>query len=277
MLVVGLSQGSDLIKFPVAVEREESGTDVVVTTVNMDGQVLRANVDTSSDVTFFIDKAWYEKESPGGCDKILHKCHECKTPCMKSGTEIVNFEDGSSVRVSITTGKLNLPGMPPIDVDFGLVNRLTGWPQSFAVLGLSAQTGRYVPVINQIMRKPPSERPIKGTAFSFYLRREDPPTGELILGGDDPSLHKRLSYMAVTEPDLYLPPVTFYLQGVNGKDVPIRVEPADYVTVKDKEGASTCYLAMRSSTEGALGFPALRGHYILFNWDQNKIGVGHLK
>ncbi|KAF4737930.1 hypothetical protein FOZ62_000661 [Perkinsus olseni] len=153
----------------------------------VDNQDIHAVVDTGNPYTFLVWKHWYEKEYPGGCDKLAFKCYECTpAPCQPGSNKTLNFYDGENMTIFKHSGVVDFGTATENDISFGLIAGGEGRP--FASLGLAPPYARmkpYAPLMQQLMDRSKSTRLVKKSSFSLYLVAGENPTGELILGGKD--------------------------------------------------------------------------------------------
>ncbi|KAF4658786.1 hypothetical protein FOL47_007826 [Perkinsus chesapeaki] len=191
-----------------------------------DGQSIYALVDTGIDATFFVWRKWYENNHQD-CAQLIFGCYECIPPCKEGPTKKIVFADGHEVDIFKHTGKLDLNGGVSTSLDFGLVaaydhDAATIW----ASLGLAASdplTALCKSVIEQLYDK----KIITGTSFSIYFTAGDNPSGELILGGDDPSKHAGpLSYVQIVDREDFSFQVLGLTIGTDPKNTIAMVKPA---------------------------------------------------
>ncbi|KAF4667616.1 hypothetical protein FOL47_003455 [Perkinsus chesapeaki] len=181
---------AELVKLDIYRELmgEKKDLSVALAKVKIDDEELHLLVDTGSQYTFGVWKTWYEEKVPGGCDKLIYKCYECKPPpCTKGPTKTIEFADGTEADIFQQSGSLDLNQLGSKLISFGLVSRYTSPYSIHAGLGLGPATASikpYTPILKQL------EGVLPSTAFSLYLRPGDKPSGQLILGGQDPSLYQ---------------------------------------------------------------------------------------
>ncbi|EER01782.1 hypothetical protein Pmar_PMAR015524 [Perkinsus marinus ATCC 50983] len=199
---LGKCWAEKLIRMSIFVQKEDALTNPgdLMTNLKVDGEDVTVLVDTGSPFTYFVWRHWYESTNPGGCEKIIYKCYECNpAPCHEGPKKHVKFIDGTYVNVFFYSGKVNFGSFTASGIDFGLLAGTNGGAS--AALGLAPRSPSakpYVPLINQLLALPKSERPIEKSIFSVYLNAASHPTGELILGGQDKSKYiGSLKYMKV--------------------------------------------------------------------------------
>ncbi|KAF4730796.1 hypothetical protein FOZ62_023480 [Perkinsus olseni] len=155
--------------------------------LKVDNQDIHAVVDTGNPYIFLVWKHWYEKEYPGGCDKLAFKCYECSpAPCQPGPNKTLNFYDGENMTIFKHSEVVDFGTVTENDISFGLIAGAEGRP--FASLGLAPPYARmkpYAPLMQQLMDRSKSTRLVKKSSFSLYLVAGENPTGELILGGKD--------------------------------------------------------------------------------------------
>ncbi|KAF4652010.1 hypothetical protein FOL47_011305 [Perkinsus chesapeaki] len=166
-----------------------------------DGQITYALVDTGAPYVFLVWKQWYEN-SHEDCKEFLFGCYECIPPCKQGPTKTYTFADHSAVSLFLHTGKLDFNGEVSTPLDFGLVAGFNRDPATiWASLGLGPSdpsTAPYKSIVELLFTK----KIITGNSFSIYFTGGDDPSGQLILGGDDPSKHAGpLSYVQIVNKD----------------------------------------------------------------------------
>ncbi|KAF4678405.1 hypothetical protein FOZ60_016765 [Perkinsus olseni] len=191
--------GSQVVKIDIS--REPEGIHhSVVAKLKVDNDEVYPVVDTGTHYLFFIWKNWFEGVHKGDCSKILAGCYECPSgPCKGGPKTKVTFGDGTRVSLFKEEGKLQHDtGTTPIE--FGLTANYASPDQSaqpHASLGLARNPKPgigYLSIVEQLL----SKKVIGSSAFSLYLKRGDHSTGQVILGGTDPSLYKApLLFLAV--------------------------------------------------------------------------------
>ncbi|KAF4716869.1 hypothetical protein FOZ63_012837 [Perkinsus olseni] len=113
----------------------------------------------------------------------------------------LKVDDKTTVTMFEHSGEINFGRATASGIKFYLMTDCNRVP--FASLGLSPPDpiyGTYLPTIQQLLGRPKSQRLIKRSAFSVYLRGGDRPTGELILGGQDGSKYRgALEYVTIVD------------------------------------------------------------------------------
>ncbi|KAF4672711.1 hypothetical protein FOL47_000190 [Perkinsus chesapeaki] len=159
-----------------------------------DGQNIYAIIDTGTPYFFLVWKQWYEG-SHQSCNELIFGCYECVSPCKQGPTKIFTFVGDREVWLFPHTGKLDLKGKVSASLDFGLVsgyNRNPGMIWASLCLKQSHPDSPYKSIVEQLFTK----KIIASNSFSIYFTGGDNPSGQLILGGDDPSKHAGpLSYV----------------------------------------------------------------------------------
>ncbi|KAF4702708.1 hypothetical protein FOZ62_013934 [Perkinsus olseni] len=67
----------------------------------------------------------------------------------------------------------------------------------------------------------------------------------------------------------YLPSITYFMEGLNGEEVPLEIPSTSYVYKKTE---AICILAITFGDRWIIGLPALIGHYFLYDWQNARIG-----
>ncbi|KAF4678334.1 hypothetical protein FOL47_000063 [Perkinsus chesapeaki] len=193
------------IRLPIKRMPFESGLDVYSIMVDLvvDGQSLRALIDTGTWTTFFVWKSWYEKGQPGGCSMLTFGCYECPgQPCMAGPTETDKFADGSGATWFKRNGMITFASVST-KLDYGLLSKydyIQDIPVPHASFGLAPNADKsssYIPIIQQLR----SQKLIDNSRFSVYLKPGKELAGELLIGADDPVLYKGpLRYISLVKP-----------------------------------------------------------------------------
>ncbi|KAF4675079.1 hypothetical protein FOZ60_001110, partial [Perkinsus olseni] len=183
--------GAAVVK--VDISRELEGVHyALVAELKVDGQEVKAVVDTGARETFLIWRHWFNGVAPGGCETILYGCYECTPePCVKGPTKEVSLVDDTEITFFEHTGKFAFD-VGEVSIDFGLTADYKS-PSSkiepHAGIGLRSSgksTGGPKTLIDQLV----SKEVIDTDAFSLHLATDEHATGKLILGGDDPDSYK---------------------------------------------------------------------------------------
>ncbi|KAF4724225.1 hypothetical protein FOZ63_006851 [Perkinsus olseni] len=245
---------AQLVKIDLS--REPGVDDIywVVAKLKVDNEEIFAVVDSGAWHLFFVWKHWYESVHPKGCETLLFKCYECSpAPCTPGVTTKITFVDGTTVSIFKESGQALFNG-GKTSIDFGLIANYkagTGSVEPHASLGLGRvlkPESKYRPLIEQLTTK----KIIGSSAFSLYLKPGGPPTGQLILGGDDPTLYKGpLTFLDLVEDDL----VTFTGFGVGGASYP-------KVVVQGKADLDTgmqSFIVPQSLYDEIIGYLGTRG------------------
>ncbi|KAF4649303.1 hypothetical protein FOL47_002205, partial [Perkinsus chesapeaki] len=166
-----------------------------------DGQNIYALVDTGATYLFFVWKYWFE-DNLENCNELIFGCYECAPPCKQGPTKTFTFGDGAKVWLFPHTGKLDFNGGVSAPLDFGLVSGFNRDSATiWASLGLRPShpgSAPYKSIVEQLFAK----KIIASNSFSIYFTGGDNPSGQLILGGDDPSKHAGpLSYVQIVNED----------------------------------------------------------------------------
>ncbi|KAF4686955.1 hypothetical protein FOZ60_004670 [Perkinsus olseni] len=202
-IALAVSNPVDAAVVKVDISRELEGLSYGLTAkLKVDGQDVKAVVDTGARETFFIWRPWYETLVPGGCKTILYKCYDCKPDqCAQGPNYEVSFSDGSKVTLFEHTGKFAFD-VGEVSIDFGLTKDYKS-PSSkidpHAGLGLRS-SGKSTSGRKTLLDQLVSRKVISTDVFSLYLTTAEHATGKLILGGDDPSLYKApMSFVKVVK------------------------------------------------------------------------------
>ncbi|KAF4655378.1 hypothetical protein FOL47_009467 [Perkinsus chesapeaki] len=146
-----------------------------------------------------IWKQWYEN-SHEDCKEFLFGCYECNPPCKQGPTKTVDFVGGARIQLFPHTGKLDFNDGVSTSLDFGLVaafNReLTSIWASLGLAPSDTETAPYRSVPEQLLLK----KVITESSYAIYFNAGANPSGELILGGDDPSKRAgALNYLKIVD------------------------------------------------------------------------------
>ncbi|KAF4651333.1 hypothetical protein FOL47_000483 [Perkinsus chesapeaki] len=200
-------------RMDIFLERTGSSSSVLNPLVNLhiDGINVNALVDTGGVYLFFLWKTWYEATQNGSCASTIYKCYECDpAPCLAGPSETLKFDDGSRVRTFLYTSSINFGTESARGINIGLVCGFVPGPESrstvWASLGLRARWSSmypdYMTIIEQLLAQPAGERLIDRSSFSVYMKAEEHPSGEVILGGQDPTKYDGLlGYIKVVNDD----------------------------------------------------------------------------
>ncbi|KAF4666017.1 hypothetical protein FOL46_003321 [Perkinsus olseni] len=245
---------AQLVKIDLS--REPGVDDIywVVAKLKVDNEEIFAVVDSGAWHLFFVWKHWYESVHPKGCETLLFKCYECSpAPCTPGVTTKITFVDGTTVSIFKESGQALFNGRKT-SIDFGLIANYkagTGSVEPHASLGLGRvlkPESKYRPLIEQLTTK----KVIGSSAFSLYLKPGGPPTGQLILGGDDPTLYKGpLTFLDLVEDDL----VAFTGFGVGGASCPKVVAQGK----ADLDTGTQSFIVPQSLYDEIIGYLGTRG------------------
>ncbi|KAF4679973.1 hypothetical protein FOZ60_014265 [Perkinsus olseni] len=198
VLFVG-SCGENIIRMPISriLTTGKPAELLMVTPLKVDGQDMYAQVDTGSSHTQLVWRTWYESVSPKGCGDLFYKCYHCvSTECLKGPTTSIHYVDGSTLTVFPHFGDFYFDGATAIAMKFGLVTGASRGPWAAIGLGSRSVKPPYKRFVDQLR----SQHLIDSGVFSLYLSSGRAPSGELIIGGDDPSKYVgHLEYFGITD------------------------------------------------------------------------------
>ncbi|KAF4721924.1 hypothetical protein FOZ63_029612 [Perkinsus olseni] len=179
----------------------------------VDTQDLYAVVDTGSPHTHLVWKKWYGSSPDRKCDDFFYKCYDCNpSPVELKAAKKITFVDKTSVTIFPYAGDFHFNGVtgsykptpnqcPPQsltaeDIDFGVVMDASHGP--WAALGLGPQA--ISPPFSRFVDQLVDAELIDSPTFAVYLSSGSSSSGELIIGGDDPSKYDGpLGYIDITD------------------------------------------------------------------------------
>ncbi|EER06346.1 aspartyl protease, putative [Perkinsus marinus ATCC 50983] len=352
-LLLAVVHAELILRLPISLDVYDPGRPdlFLIADITVDAMSFRQLVDTGSPVTFFIWRKWYESVKPGGCETIPSKCYACLPECTPGPTEVFSFQDGTEVTLFKHSGAFSFGGKVVRNIDFGLMANFNfeyTFPPSLIGLGYPhKEPAPYEPLIKQLLDKPKAQRLIGKNMFSVYLDSAAKPTGELLLGGQDPTkyvgpmvfvpsakdhwevaligmkvganaevkfgkpmsteidtgatgifmsesyrnkLLKDLQSTA-TKPvkfqpyeDLFeincadrqsLQPVTLFMRGAGGQSVPLEIPQEHYIRLYGRH--CLLFFGLTDIDTWAIGNLVLPGRYLLFDYQENKIGFAKTK
>ncbi|KAF4665291.1 hypothetical protein FOL47_004664 [Perkinsus chesapeaki] len=167
--------------------------------LKVDRQNLNALVDTNSPFTFFIWKKWYEDVLQKDCGSTVYGCYECDPPPCESGpTTTFEFLDRMRVTTFLHTVSVSSGVKTATGINVGLISNVTQGDRvgnAWASLGLEGSVEdapEYESIMEQLLAQPRPQRLIESNSFSIYTKPGKYPTGEVILGGQDPTKYDGL-------------------------------------------------------------------------------------
>ncbi|KAF4651224.1 hypothetical protein FOL47_000530 [Perkinsus chesapeaki] len=184
--VLAVAKGDKLVRMDLTIRRTHSSqtcSDLVVK-LTIDGQVLFSVVDTGASLLSLVWKQWFEM-SRGVCEDLFFGCYQCVSPCKQGQITNFAFDDDSVVSVFPHSGVFDLSDGTSARLDFGLVagfNRNISLVWSSFGLAIS-EDENYKSIVQQLSDKDI----IDDNSFSIYLNTADSNSGEVILGGEDPT------------------------------------------------------------------------------------------
>ncbi|KAF4677502.1 hypothetical protein FOZ60_017306 [Perkinsus olseni] len=173
----------------------------IVAPLKVDTQDLNAVIDTGSPYTHLVWKKWYESFPQNKCDDFFYKCYDCNPSQMElKAAKKITFVDKTSLTVFPYAGDFYFYGVTAEDIDFGVVNDASHGAWAALGLGPQATSPSFPRFVDQLVDAELIDSPV----FAVYLSAGNSPSGELIIGGDDPSKYEGpLGYMDVVDKQLY--------------------------------------------------------------------------
>ncbi|KAF4677503.1 hypothetical protein FOZ60_017307 [Perkinsus olseni] len=169
----------------------------IVTPLKVDTQDLHVVIDTGSPYTQLVWKKWYESSPDRKCDGFFYKCYDCNpSPVELKAAKKITFVDKTSLTIFPYAGDFYFYGVTAEDIDFGVVMDASHGP--WAALGLGPQdtSPPFPRFVDQLVDAELIDSPV----FAVYLSSGSSPSGELIIGGDDPSKYDGpLGYIDITD------------------------------------------------------------------------------
>ncbi|KAF4651225.1 hypothetical protein FOL47_000531, partial [Perkinsus chesapeaki] len=182
----GVAEGDKLARMDLSIRRTYT-FDIYpnpVVQLTVDGQVLFSLVDTGASLLSLVWTEWFGR-SRGVCQNLFFGCYQCVSPCKQGRTTTFSFVEGSDVSVFPHSGVFDLSDGTSARLDFGLVagfNRNP--PRIWSSFGLApSEDQEYRSIVQQLSDK----NIINDNSFSIYLNPGDGNSGEVILGGEDPT------------------------------------------------------------------------------------------
>ncbi|KAF4672552.1 hypothetical protein FOL47_000387 [Perkinsus chesapeaki] len=156
--------------------------------LKVDGQDVRLLVDTGTPVLSLVWKDWFE-DPHQKCVDIIFGCFECEPSCQGGPTKDFWFEDHACVSVFLHSGTFDFGRAQSAgEIDFGLVARFNGNPWNiWASLGLKPAADAEPKAYQSLVQQLATKNVIEYESFTVYFNEEDFASGEIILGGEDPS------------------------------------------------------------------------------------------
>ncbi|KAF4648672.1 hypothetical protein FOZ61_002349 [Perkinsus olseni] len=180
------SCGGEVIRMKIFTQQTESRVpwERIVTPLKVDTQDLYAVIDTGSPYTQLIWKKWYESSPERRCDELFYKCYGCNpSPIELKAAKKITFVDKTSVTIFPYAGDFYFYGVTAEHIDFGVVMDASHGP--WAALGLGPQDTS--PPFPRFVDQLVDAELIDSPTFAVYLSSGSSPSGEIIIGGDDPS------------------------------------------------------------------------------------------
>ncbi|KAF4735518.1 hypothetical protein FOZ62_026043 [Perkinsus olseni] len=324
------SCGGEVIRMKISTQQTESRAPWkrIVTPLKVDTQDLYAVVDTGSPHTHLVWKKWYGSSPDRKCDDFFYKCYDCNpSPVELKAAKKITFVDKTSLTIFPYAGDFHFNGVtgsykptpnqcPPQsltaeDIDFGVVMDASHGP--WAALGLGPQA--ISPPFSRFVDQLVDAELIDSPTFAVYLSSGSSSSGELIIGGDDPSKYDGpLGYIDITDKqhhtsklqsfaignllstagtkkvkilehrDIYgvdckdvdhLPVMSFTVKGLPGK-ADVTISTPPRAYIVSPE-PDVCILNIDFDDRWILGLPAFVGHYYSFDWTGARIGVAKVK
>ncbi|KAF4725925.1 hypothetical protein FOZ63_034016 [Perkinsus olseni] len=193
------SCGGEVIRMKISTQQTKPWAPWrrIVAALKVDTQDLHAVVDTGSPYTQLIWKKWYESFPDNKCDEFFYKCYDCNpSPCELNAAKKITFVDKTSLTMFPFAGDFYFYGATAEDIDFGVVIDASHGAWAALGLGPQATSPRFPRFVDQLVDAELVGSPV----FAVYLSSGNSPSGELIIGGDDPSKYDGpLGYIDITD------------------------------------------------------------------------------
>ncbi|KAF4677414.1 hypothetical protein FOL47_001626 [Perkinsus chesapeaki] len=168
--------------------------EALISEITVDGQSLKAMVDTGTDETFFISSQSFIDGKL--CDELFYGCYQCRPEVCAAESTGIEFKDGRRVNLVPHSGTLDFGQERVTEMKFGIIKDYFGLPHH-ASLGLAPKpeddNEDFIPLLDQLVDK----KLIAKREFSMYFEPDNINKGELILGGKDITIYQ--------EPSLQVP------------------------------------------------------------------------
>ncbi|KAF4671766.1 hypothetical protein FOL46_009923 [Perkinsus olseni] len=202
-VLLATSCGGEVIRIKISTQQTKPWAPRrrIVTPLKADTQDLYAVIDTGSPYTHLVWKSWYESFPQNKCDDFFYKCYDCNpSPVELHAAKKITFVDKTSLTIFPHAGDFYFNGVTVEDIDFGVV--MDASHGAWAALGLGPQdtSPPFPRFVDQLVDAELIDTPV----FAVNLSSGDSPSGELIIGGDDPSKYEGpLGYMDVVDIQLH--------------------------------------------------------------------------